>query len=285
MNSSSNALRREDAGEVAEVRLVTPSTQPPALPDETAVAVQVWDPALRTFHWLLATAIGIAVISGEVGGPWIEWHARAGEAIAGLLAFRLVWGVIGPRTARFASFVRGPRAIARYLRGEWQGIGHNPLGALAVLALLLLGVLQAGSGLFANDDIAFQGPLAALVSGLWSDRASGLHQKLSWLLIGMVCLHLLAIAWYRMARKHDLIGPMLHGRREVAPRQLALLAAGPSAATVAVRLSPLRLAVAAGFGALTMALVSGQWLPSGGSPSHKPSAPAVQASAPARPAW
>jgi cytochrome b len=280
MNSSSSALRRADAGTPESSAAPSAAAHRSELP----IAVEVWDPALRACHWLLATAVVLAVITGEVGGPWIDWHARAGEAIAGLLAFRLAWGLIGPPTARFASFVRGPGAIRHYLQGHWHGVGHNPLGALSVIALLLLGVLQVGSGLFANDDIAFQGPLAALVSSHWSDRAAGVHQKLSWLLIGAVALHLLAIAWYRWAHRNDLIGPMLHGRRALAPQQLETFVRSVPAAG-ADRHSPrLRLLLAAGAGLLTVVIASGRLLPqAGAAPTF--SAPAAQAPVPARPSW
>lgn len=287
MNSSSNALRRDDAEQRFDVE--TSTAPSPARHTAAPVAVQVWDPALRIFHWLLAVATAAALVTGEVGGPWIEWHGRAGELIAGLLAFRLTWGVIGAPTARFTGFVRGPAAIRRYLRGDWQGIGHNPLGALAVLALLLLGMLQVTSGLFANDDIAFQGPLAGLVSSQWSDRAGGLHQKLSWLLIGMVGLHLLAIAWYRLARKDDLIGPMLHGRRGLSPDVLAASGVAAVDRSAPARFSAPRLLLAAAVGTLTVGLVSGALLTGGlitatATPTG-PAQQAQQAQAPARPAW
>ena len=299
MNSSSKALRREDAEARFDSAARARDTQ--ARPDPTPVTVQVWDPALRAFHWSLAASVSVALVSGEIGGPWIEWHGRAGEAIAGLLAFRLAWGLIGPPTARFTSFVRGPATIRRYLHGEWQGIGHNPLGALSVLALLLLGALQVASGLFSNDDIAFQGPLAVLVDSDWSDRASGVHQKLAWLLIGMVCVHLLAIAWYRLVRKHDLVGPMLHGRRTLAPRGLHPRAAkvGEASATTGdglsdspdARFSLARFLIATGVAILAVALASGRLLPeasaSAATPTAAttPSSPAAPAQAPARPAW
>lgn len=178
---------------------------------------RVWDLPTRLFHWLLAAGIGVAVVTGQIGGELIDWHGRSGLFILGLVIFRVVWGFIGAPTARFAHFVRGPAAILSYLRGEWRGIGHNPLGALAVLALLALTAVQVFSGLFANDDIAFQGPLADLVSKEWSDQSRGLHALVFNGLIGVIGLHLAAIVFYTRVKRESLVKPMLTGWKEVAP--------------------------------------------------------------------
>ena len=114
--------------------------------------IQIWDLPTRLFHWLLVSAIGAAWATGEAGGSWMIWHGRIGLCIIGLISFRLAWGFLGTNYARFSTFVRGPAAIRAYLRGQWQGLGHNPLGALSVLALLAVVSLQMGSGLFANND-------------------------------------------------------------------------------------------------------------------------------------
>ena len=98
--------------------------------------IKVWDLPTRIFHWLLAILVVAAFVTGWLGGNLIEWHGRAGIAITGLLAFRLVWGFIGSTYARFADFVPGPAHIWAHIRGEWNGLGHNPFGALSVLALL-----------------------------------------------------------------------------------------------------------------------------------------------------
>lgn len=150
--------------------------------------VRVWDLPLRLFHWLLAAAVIAAMLTGQVGGNLMVWHGRLGILIAGLLGFRLAWGIVGSTHSRFASFVRGPAAIIAYLRGHWHGLGHNPLGALSVLGLLTVLGLQAGGGLFANDDIAFQGPLYGLVSKDTSDWMTGLHRKGFWLVLALVGL-------------------------------------------------------------------------------------------------
>lgn len=176
--------------------------------------IPVWDLPVRVFHWLLVAGIVFAVVSGKIGGNLIEWHGRAGLFILGLVTFRLVWGFVGSRTARFSSFVRGPAAIRAYLRGTWVGIGHNPLGALSVLALLATVALQAGTGLFANDDIAFQGPLADLVGKDGSDFLSHAHHLLVKGLYGLVALHVGAVIFYLRIKRQDILRPMLSGWKE-----------------------------------------------------------------------
>lgn len=178
---------------------------------------RIWDLPTRLFHWLLVAGIAAAVVTGKVGGNLIDWHGRSGLFILGLVVFRIVWGFVGSSSARFASFVRGPRAIKAYLRGEWRGIGHNPLGALAVLALLSLTAAQAITGLFANDDIAFQGPLADLVGKEWSDHLQGLHSRLFDGLTALVAVHLAAIVFYARVKRESLLRPMLTGWKEVHP--------------------------------------------------------------------
>ena len=104
--------------------------------------IRIWDLPTRLFHWLLLLLVVASFVTGWVGGNLIEWHARAGIAITGLLAFRLVWGFVGSTYARFAHFVPGPGRLLTYVRGQWRGLGHNPLGALSVLALLAILIFQ-----------------------------------------------------------------------------------------------------------------------------------------------
>jgi cytochrome b len=176
--------------------------------------VQVWDLPLRLFHWLLAAAVATAFISAEVGGNAMVWHGRAGLAIIGLLAFRIVWGFVGSTYARFVTFVRGPTAIRAYLKGEWNELGHNPIGALSVLALLTLLAAEATTGLFANDDISYQGYLYPLVGADLSERLTGIHKLFEPMLITLVALHLGAIAFYMRVKKHNLVKPMITGWKD-----------------------------------------------------------------------
>ena len=177
--------------------------------------IRIWDLPTRLFHWLLLLLVVASFVTGWVGGNLIEWHARAGIAITGLLAFRLVWGFVGSTYARFAHFVPGPGRLLTYVRGQWRGLGHNPLGALSVLALLAILIFQAVSGLVANDDIAFEGPLYALVDKATSDSLSSLHRQNFWIIIGLVSLHVLAIAFYALVKKDNLVKPMITGVKEV----------------------------------------------------------------------
>jgi cytochrome b len=176
--------------------------------------VPVWDLAVRLSHWLLALAVVVAFVTVKIGGNLMVWHGRAGLAVLGLVVFRIVWGFIGSTHARFTSFVRGPAAIRDYLRGQWSGVGHNPLGALAVVSLLALFLVQATTGLFANDDISYQGHLYALVSDAVSSRLTGIHKLFEPLLIGLVAIHVAAIGYYLRIKKTNLVKPMITGWKE-----------------------------------------------------------------------
>jgi cytochrome b len=228
--------------------------------------LRVWDLPTRLFHWLLAAAIAAAGITGEIGGGVIEIHGKIGLCIVGLIAFRLAWGVVGSTTARFSSFVRGPAAIRAYLQGTWRGIGHNPLGALSVLGLLALIAAQVGTGLFANDDIAFQGPLSVLIDKELSDALGELHEEVFGLLLTLIGLHLAAIVFYVRVKKHSLVNPMLTGWQDDAPNE----AQAPKPA------GPLALVIALAFAALAVWGASAAW--------YTPP-PAPPASNTAAPAW
>lgn len=191
-------------------------------PTTALVSTRVWDLPTRLFHWLLLVGVVGLIITGNVGGNAMVWHARLGVGLGCLLVFRLVWGVVGGRWSRFASFVRSPAALLRYLRGtshpdEHVHVGHNPLGALSVLALLTVLLVQVASGLVADDEIAFTGPLVAFVSGATTSLATAWHKGVGkGILIGLVLLHLAAIAWYKR-KGHNLITPMVTGNAEHAP--------------------------------------------------------------------
>ena len=177
--------------------------------------IKVWDLPLRLFHWTLAALVVAAVVSVKIGGNAMVWHGRFGQLIVGLIVFRIVWGLIGSRTARFASFVRGPGAIRDYLAGRWAGVGHNPMGALSALALIGLIAFQAGSGLFAHDDVAFSGPMAPMVSGDTVSLLSGWHRLTEWWIYGLVALHVAAVLHHTLVKKDRLVGPLITGRKAV----------------------------------------------------------------------
>jgi len=177
--------------------------------------ILLWDLPLRVFHWSLVASVTTAVVTGELGGVWMAWHGRAGLVIFGLLVFRLVWGLLGSATSRFTHFAPSPARVLAYLRGRWRGVGHNPLGALSVFALLALLALQATTGLFGNDDIAFAGPLNHLVDDTLGSRATGWHRLLADGLFVLLALHLLAVAFHVLVKRHRLIRPMITGLQDV----------------------------------------------------------------------
>ena len=171
---------------------------------------------IRLFHWLLAALILFSWWT--VHHHHTDWHIWSGCAILTLLVFRILWGFVGSSTARFASFVRGPRAIGKYLRGDWYGIGHNPLGALSVLVLLAAVAIQVGLGLVAQDeDGIYTGPLARLVSSDHSDTARDLHETWFNVILGLIALHVVAILYYRL-RGRGLMKPMITGKAAIDPR-------------------------------------------------------------------
>ena len=172
---------------------------------------RLWDLPTRLFHWLLVLCVCGSFVSAKIGGNAMVWHGRFGLVVVGLLAFRLVWGFVGSTYARFTHFVRGPATILAYLRGQWHGAGHNPLGALSVLAMLGTLLLLVATGLFANDDIAFEGPLYALIGKELSDRLVGIHRLVEPLIILLVVTHIAAIIYYVRFRKERLVMPMIRG--------------------------------------------------------------------------
>ena len=145
----------------------------------------------------------------------------------GLLLFRILWGLIGSSTARFAGFVRGPRAILAYLRGQKPtGVGHNPLGALSVLLLLFLIANVVGVGLFASDEDGLApGPLSHLISYDASRILAERHEQLFWMLVALIVVHVAAILFYLVARRDNLVGPMVTGGRAGEEGEPAMAAA------------------------------------------------------------
>jgi cytochrome b len=180
------------------------------------VRARLWDGPVRLVHWLLVALIAFSWWAAE---DHLNWHRWSGYAVIGLVVFRIYWGFAGAGAARFSSFVRGPRATLAYLatlgRREPSTVpGHNPLGALSVLAILATLLVQVGTGLFAIDIDAFEGgPLSDLVSFETGRRIAVWHELSFRALQALVVLHLLAIAFYLVWKRTDLIGPMVTGRR------------------------------------------------------------------------
>lgn len=175
----------------------------------------VWDLPVRLVHWLLAGLIAFSWWS--VKNHHTDWHIWSGCAILTLLIFRLLWGFVGSSTARFASFVRGPRALRDNLRGLWSGIGHSPLGAISVLAMFLAVAVQVALGLIAEDEDGLStGPLYRLVSTDTSDAARDLHELWFNVVLALIILHVAAIIYYRL-RGRKLTKAMITGRAALSP--------------------------------------------------------------------
>jgi cytochrome b len=168
--------------------------------------------------------MAIAFITIKIGGNAMVWHAWAGYGVLTLILFRIIWGLVGPYHARFINFIKGPTAIQTYLKGEKTYIGHNPLGALSVLGLLGVCGFQAVSGLFANDDIAFDGPLTVLIDKDLSDAITHWHHINEKIILLLVVLHILAIVLYRVIKRKNLVQAMVLGDQRVEASELPVSA-------------------------------------------------------------
>lgn len=205
--------------------------------------VRVWDLPTRLFHVVLALAVIGAVVSAKIGGAAMVWHFRLGYLVFGLLVFRLLWGFLGGRWSRFASFLYSPAVTLRYLRGratlaDRLEVGHSPLGALSVFAVLAVLAVQVATGLVGDDEIANVGPLNRYVSGATGLAATAWHKQWGqWIILALVALHVAAVALYAW-RGRNLVGPMLHGDKTLPPDTPA------SDDAVSTRLRALALALA-----------------------------------------
>lgn len=209
--------------------------------------VRVWDLPTRIFHWALVLTIAALAISGLVGGNAMAWHFRLGYLALALLLFRLVWGLVGGRWSRFGSFIYSPQSLINYLKGRGKpehSVGHSPIGAGSVFAMLFFLLAQVGSGLTSDDEIAFSGPLTRFVSNAVVSFATDYHKNTGkWILLALVVLHILAIVFY-LWRKHKLLPAMLHGDKEL------VAAVAPSRDDAVSRIGAL-LVFAASCGAVT----------------------------------
>lgn len=216
-------------------------------PSATDTSVPVWDVPTRIFHWALVLLVLLNVVSGKIGGNTLmEYHMLSGYSILALILFRVAWGFVGGRHARFASFVRGAGAAIGYFRDAFRGgakwLGYNPAGGWSVLLMLALLAVQAGTGLFANDDILVEGPLMKLVSKSTSNTLTWIHYLGSNALIVVVVVHVAVVAFHRI-KGEDLIGAMFTGRKTG-------VADAPSSVPVSV--GPLRAAVVAAIAAVAV---------------------------------
>ena len=191
-----------------------------SLPAAHVYPVRVWDLPTRLFHWALAAAVVGLVITGNVGGNAMVWHLRLGYAVMTLLLFRLCWGLLGGHWSRFATFLYRPTRLLAYLRGQStadEEVGHSPLGALAVWAMLLALAVQVGSGLFSDDEIAFLGPLTRFASYDTVSALTSYHKDVGKLVVlALVLLHVLALVVYKLVKRRALVAAMVSGDKVLA---------------------------------------------------------------------
>ena len=180
--------------------------------------VKVWDLPTRIFHWTLVACAICLVISGLIGGNAMVWHFRFGYTVLSLLLFRLVWGLVGGRWSRFGAFIYAPQSVMNYIKGKGKpehSVGHSPIGAGSVFAMLGILLAQVSTGLLSDDEIAFAGPLTRFVSNATVGLATNYHKNIGkWLLLVLVLLHIAAIMFY-LWRKHNLIRAMVHGDKDL----------------------------------------------------------------------
>lgn len=196
--------------------------------------MRVWDLPIRLFHWAIVVLIAVSYVTYQLGR--MDLHRLSGYTILTLLLFRLVWGFVGSDTARFSAFLKSPVAGLRHLakfgqRGPDTQVGHNEAGGWMVLAMLGLLAFQATTGLFANDDVMFEGPLYRLVGKAASDRITGLHALSFKLIEVVIVLHVAALLAYYALKRHNLVMPMITGKKRlpaatVAPRMASPMLAG-----------------------------------------------------------
>lgn len=181
--------------------------------------LRVWDLPTRLFHWLLPVLVLGLWYTGTQGSLMLEWHFYLGYALIALIVFRLLWGIVGSRSARFSDFLYGPKTVWHYVR-HWRRpqtayLGHNPIGGWMTVVMLVMLAATAITGLFANDDIFMSGPLASEVSYATQREMTGLHKWLFDGLLVLISLHVLAIVVYWLVRRENLLTPMITGRKQI----------------------------------------------------------------------
>ena len=179
--------------------------------------VKVWDLPTRLFHWSLVASVIFMFVSAKMGGSWLQWHLRCGLFLLALILFRIVWGFVGSDTARFTQFVKSPKHIIRYIKGEItenEQPGHNPLGALMVLALIFGVLFQVLTGLFSPDENSYM--YDGFLYKLAGDNASkirGIHLMFANILMILAIIHFVVVLFYRVVKRHNLITPMITGNK------------------------------------------------------------------------
>jgi cytochrome b len=179
------------------------------------IKVRIWDLPTRLFHWALVLCLAGLITTAQIGGNAMDWHFRFGYGVLTLLLFRFLWGFMGGYWSRFSSFFYSPAAIYRYARNAnatSPSLGHNPLGAASVYAMLLLLLLQVGTGMVSDDEIAAAGPLSKHLASAWVSQATFYHSEIGKrLILALVGLHLAAVLFHQFKKREDLVRPMING--------------------------------------------------------------------------
>jgi len=187
------------------------------------VKTRIWDLPTRLFHILLALCVLGLVITGDNGDFAMAVHFYLGYTVLTLLAFRIIWGFVGGHWSRFMSFVPSPSSLLSYLRNFKKpdakpSVGHNPLGAISVFVFLIVLTLQGLSGLMSDDDVSISGPWTVLVPNSWVEFATEYHTEIGFpLILVLIGLHIAAVFYHLLAKKQNLIRPMLDGDKLVSP--------------------------------------------------------------------
>ncbi|CAG0968883.1 hypothetical protein BURK1_01115 [Burkholderiales bacterium] len=217
--------------------------------------IAVWDWPVRAVHWALVLLLIGLLVTGLVGGGWLEWHMRFGQVLLAVVAFRVLWGFAGSRNARFRTFVRRPGAVVSYARSRIARtpeihVSHNPAGGWMAVALLLALAVQAGTGLFSNDGELWEGPLAQRVTQDWSDALAWFHRRFWWIVVTLAAVHVAAVLAYLVVLRENLIVAMIRGTRTL-PTGLAR--PEDASASTARAFALLALTLVAVFGLLSLA--------------------------------
>jgi cytochrome b len=228
------------------------TTTPASVPRES---VTVWDWPVRAVHWAMVVLLVALVTTGKLGDDWLPWHMRFGQTLLALVLFRILWGFVGSPNARFSAFVRGPAAVASYLRSRLARdpeihVSHNPIGGWMVILLLVAMLAQACAGLFTNDEILWEGPLAGHVTQAMSNAFSSIHRRLWWVVVGLAAVHIAAVVVYLVVLRENLIVPMVDGRKAL---PIGAARAEDGSASTARALVLLVASFAAVFGLLALA--------------------------------
>lgn len=204
---------------VTEPVTVPQRDSPDAKTDVAKSRVAVWDLPVRVVHWWIVALLVGLIVTGRLGGDWLLWHMRFGQAMLALVVFRVIWGFVGSRNARFSSFLYAPSQVVRYARSLFRAhelhATHNPLGGWMVVLLLVALLAQALMGLFTSNDILWGGPFSERVTKATSDAVSAVHRRFWRVIVALSLLHIGAVLAHSALLKDNLIIPMLTGHKHL----------------------------------------------------------------------